>query len=56
MAPVKDGSATCQPNGPGAIRFYEARSHRSLTAIEDMFGEGDTEYLYMMELRRKPRP
>ena len=40
----------------GAVRFYEAHSYRRLAAIEDMFGEGDTEYLYMKDLGRKPRP
>ena len=41
---------------PVAVRFYEAHGYRRLAAIEDMFGEGDTEYLYMKDLGRKPRP
>jgi len=36
-----------------AIRFYEANGYRRMAAIDDMFGDGDTEFLYMKDLGKK---
>jgi ribosomal protein S18 acetylase RimI-like enzyme len=40
---------------PEAIRFYEAHGYRRMAAIDDMFGDGDTEFLYMKDLGKKKR-
>lgn len=40
---------------PDAIRFYEAHGYSRLAAIGDMFGDGDTEFLYMKDLGKKKR-
>ena len=40
---------------PDAIRFYEAHGYRRLAALDDMFAEGDTEFLYMKDLGSKRR-
>jgi ribosomal protein S18 acetylase RimI-like enzyme len=40
---------------PDAIRFYEAHGYRRMAAIDDMFGDGDTEFLYMKDLGSKDR-
>ncbi len=40
---------------PDAIRFYEKNGYRRMAAIDDMFGDGDTEFLYMKDLGKKKR-
>ena len=41
-------------DNPGAIRFYERSGYTRKAVLEDVFSEGDTEFLYMKDLGPKP--
>jgi len=40
----------------GAVRFYERRGYSRKAVIDDMFGDGDTEFLMMKDLGPKQTP
>jgi len=43
-------------DNPRAVQFYERQGYTSIATIENMFAEGDTEYLMMKDLGIKNRP